>query len=90
MRGREQLVTIVFSMLVGAVAGAAATALTVGAFVASAAPGSAAFVGIVPAFDPVPWLAFCAALALLALATCGALLAAVRKTAATAVDGGAS
>ena len=85
-RSREQLIVIVFAVLVGAAGGAAATAITVGPFVASAVSESARFVSVVPAFDPLPWLGFCAALGALALAMCLALVATVRRSAAIAID----
>ena len=88
LRGGEQLVTSVFAVVVGAVAGAGVTALTVGAFIAATVPSSAALVTILPAFDPLPLAAFWAALALLALAMFAVLLGAVRRSAVAAVDGG--
>lgn len=85
-RGREQLVTVVLALLVGTAAGAGATALTVGPFIASAAPESTAFVSVVPSFDPVPWLVFCAALTALACAVCLTVLVPLRRAAADAVE----
>jgi hypothetical protein len=90
MRGREQLVTTAFAVVVGAIAGAGVTALTVGPFIASTVPASVALVSIVPAFGPLPWLAFCAALIVLASAMFAVLLAAVRRSAVAAVDGSAA
>jgi len=89
-RAAEQFVTVVLAVLVGTVAGAGATALTVGPFIASAAPDSTAFVTVVPSFDPVPWLLFCAALTIVASAVCLALLVPLRRAAADAVEGSAS
>ena len=86
-RSRELVAVLGFAALVGAATGAGVTALTVGPFIASAVPATAAFVSVAPAFDPVPWLAFCGVLAVLAAAVGSALVAAVRRSATSAVDG---
>ena len=87
MRGAEQALTTVFAVVVGALAGAGITALTVGPFIASTVPASVALVTILPAFDPLPWLAFCAALLAAAAAMFAVLGLVVRSSAVAAVDG---
>jgi hypothetical protein len=86
VRSREQATALAFSIAVGVVGGALATALTVAPFLAAAVPGAAAFVTILPSFHPVPALAFVGALALVAVAIVGVTSAHVRREAATAVD----
>ena len=85
-RGAEQAVVLVFAFAVGAVGGALATAATVGPFLAAVVPAAAAYVRIWPAFDLVPWLTFCSALALVIAAVCSVVLRLVRRDAARAVD----
>jgi hypothetical protein len=85
-RGAEQAVVLVFALVVGAAGGALATAATVGPFLAAVVPAAAAYVRIWPAFDVVPWLIFCAGLALVTATVCFVVLRLVRRDATRTVD----
>jgi len=61
------------------------TAVIVGPFIASTVPTAAAFVRVLPAFDPLPWLLYCAAVAAAGCAISLALLAGVRRASSTAI-----
>jgi len=84
-RRRELVVTTVFAAVVGTVGGAVTTAVIVGPFIASTVPTAAAFVRVLPAFDPLPWLLYCAAVAAAGCAISLALLAGVRRASSTAI-----
>ena len=85
-RGTEQVIVLAFALVVGAVGGAIATAATVGPFLAAVVPAAAAYVKIWPAFDVVPWLVFCAGLALATAAVSFVVLRLVSRAATRAVD----
>lgn len=84
-RRREMAITAGFAALVGTLGGALATAVVVGPFVASTVPTAAAFVRAAPAFDPLPWLAYCAAVGIAGSGIALALLAGVRRAASSAI-----
>lgn len=85
-RGREQVIVLGFALVVGAAGGAVATAATVGPFLAAVVPAAAAYVKIWPAFDVLPWLAFCAGLGVATAAVALSVLARVRRAATRALD----
>lgn len=79
-RARELLFVLVFALAVGAVAGLGATLIAVAPFVAAAVPGSAGYLSVAPALNPLPWLGFSTAVVAGAVLVIGVALTRLNRS----------